>query len=481
MRRPRLDATRDIGVGKASSLGVLGSLAQSLMRTLTNVGIGRIAGPASLGVVSSAISLGNLLVLMWPATAGNAASKFVARAHGSGDPEELAAAANHIGKRTLASSLVVALTSVPLWVLINGGSPVSGAVVALLVFGLGAASYARGVHYGIGQIPRSTVWEIATGALGLAGTFVVLSVGLTDGIVILAPIALSYLLYTFACWPRGNKGRPDKVLRREIDTFIAVGTLGTLASAGFLHLSVIAVRAYGDAYEAGQYAAALALATPVALLARALSMALYPRMARDYGSGSAGDAAGTARRFTLLLIVLLVPSLGLIAIFRDEVVQLIWGSEFQSASATLPILLLAVFLTSIRVPAVGLLSTGPQRGIFQVTIFSIIGLSSGVIIWLLTLGALQIVHAVAAGYACGALLTTLLSVVSASRGEGRLWLSLGLRGALGVALATAMTAIPLASHTGKAATAGLFITVWVACNFQAARSLMSGSTAAVGE
>src|SRR3954469_17933400 len=80
-------------VGSLRARGVLSTIGigvQGLLRFTISVIVGRVGGPAVLGVVNSAISGALFLSLLWPASSGAAASKFVARARGAGDDEEAA-------------------------------------------------------------------------------------------------------------------------------------------------------------------------------------------------------------------------------------------------------------------------------------------------------------------------------------------------------------------------------------------------------
>lgn len=468
LRPFRITDVGSSGLAKASILGATGTVSQSVMRVLTNILIGRVAGPVALGVVSSALSLGNLLNLVWPSTAGNAAAKFIGRARGQNDRATLAAATAHIGKRLTIVTLALGLAALPLWILLDGGGLLDGVVVSLLIAGLAGNSFTRGVHFGLGQYGRATFWDVATGALGLAGVALVLIAGAT-GVLVLMPIALSYLVYTAACWPRGASGSLSRKLAREIDSFVVIGSIGTIASAGFLHSSLLVARTGWGADGAGQYAAALAIATPTALIARSISTALYPRMARDYGRGNEAQVAYVADRFSRLLTFLMVLILGSLALMRETVISVVWGAAFEDATALLAPLLLAVLFTSVRVPAVNYLSSGPSRGIKETTIFSIVGLLVGAVAWASGIAANAPLSVVAWGYLLGSVVTTCLTMGTMWKRSGLNWRYLTVRLALGVvgvgALMWVQRALNFAAWQDTIM-AIAFSTVWLALSWK---------------
>src|SRR5690606_36015248 len=77
----------------------------------------------------------------------------------------------------------------------------------------------------------------------------------------------------------------SRTLRREIDHFVLFGLAGAVAVTGFLQLSMVVARLVDSDAQAGQYAAALSLATPASLLAGSMSLVLFPAMAESWGRG----------------------------------------------------------------------------------------------------------------------------------------------------------------------------------------------------
>ena len=422
-----------------AALGTVGVAVQGLVRFLTSLLVGRIAGDSVLGVVQIAISTALLLSLLWPTTTGSAASKFVARARGAGDPAQAYAVAAHLRRRTAQAALLLAVVAVPFWLTIRHGRLGDGLCVAALLLGYSGYSFTRGLQFGAGQIPRATSWDVCSATLGIAALLVALLLGARGGVLLL-PLAASYGLYTLAGWPWGARGALPPALRREIDGFVAIGVAGTLASTGFLQLSVIVAGLVDTDAHVGQYAAALALATPASLLAGSLSLTLFPSMAEAWGRR---DVEGFRRQTDLAtraLVLVMVTTLGGIAVGSRFIVAVIWGDKFAQAADLLPVLLLAVLGTTIGVASVNALSTRSQRGMIVASGASLAGLVVGAVVWAV-LARDQGVMGVAIGYLAGTLVVGGAPLIVVWRRDRQPCGLLLLRLLLGVAVAAALLVV----------------------------------------
>lgn len=409
MLRPvDLDAPSQTSLARGSLLSTTGLLAQGVLRFATAFLVGHIAGREQLGLVASAIATATLLALLWPTTTGSAASKFIARARGAGNDGEVHSVAAHLSRRTVQTGVVLGVASAGVWVLVDHGSWVEAATVAVLTLAYSGYSFTRGVQFGARQVPRATSWDIASVLLGLSTLIVLLASGLRGPTLIL-PLVLAYGLYTVAGWPHGARGRPPGPLRRELDGFVALGAAGSLASTGFLQLSQITAKvSTGDA-GAGQYAAALNLATPASMLAASLSLVLFPSMAQAWGRGDTAGFHAQTDRATRALAVVMVAIFGSIILCSRLAVDLVWGSRFQGAQQVLPVLVLAVLATNLAVPSVNALTTRSQRGMWVTTGASLLGLAAGGAVWWLLAGRMGTVG-VAVGYLCGTIVIASIPV-----------------------------------------------------------------------
>jgi O-antigen/teichoic acid export membrane protein len=443
LRPLRLDQPTGHGMAHRAALGTVGVAVQGLVRFLTSLFVGRLAGPSVLGVVQSAISTALLLSLLWPTTTGSAASKFVARARGAGDTEQIYAVAAHLRRRTVQAAVLLAIVSIPVWITIDDGHLGDALCVAALLLGYSGYSFTRGLQFGAGQIPRATFWDVSSAALGIASLLIALLLGARGGVLLL-PLAASYGLYTLAGWPWGARGTLPSALRREIDGFVAIGVAGTLASTGFLQLSVIVARLVDTDAHVGQYAAALALATPASLLAGSLSLTLFPSMAEAWGRR---DFAGFRRQTdqaTRALVLVMVTTLGGIAVGSRFVVAVVWGDRYPEAADLLPVLLLAVLGTTIGVASVNALSTRSQRGMIAASGASLAGLVVGATVWAV-LARDHGVMGIAIGYLAGTVVVGGAPLVTVWRTDRQPWTLLVLRLMVGVGVASVLVVLERAT------------------------------------
>jgi putative peptidoglycan lipid II flippase len=450
-------------------LSMVGLGAQGALRFLTSLLVGRVAGKVTLGVFQSALSTGTLLALLWPTTTGAAASKFIARARGADDPSEVEVIAAHLRRRTVQSVVVLAMAAVPVWMMFDAGTALAGLGVSLFVAAYSGYSFTRGVQFGSGQVLRATSWDVLSAGVGLVATAAALVAGLR-GTALLLPLALSYGLYTVAGWPRGVRGRPASPLRRELDHFVALGVAGTVASTGFIQLSMIVARLTGGDAAAGQYAAALTTATPASMIALSLSLALFPSLAESWGRGDVTGFRARTDTAVRSLAVVMVALFGVLVVC-SRLVMSIWGPEFDPATPVYPVLLFATLATSLGVATVSALTTRSARGVTITTAASIGGMLVGVALWWLLTPALGTLG-VAVGYLVGAVCIAGVPFGVVWRLDGHRWAGPLARVLLAVALLVAVAvlqrraALPL--WTDPLVALG-FLAVWLALDHRDAR------------
>ncbi|MGH3756201.1 lipopolysaccharide biosynthesis protein [Actinophytocola sp.] len=440
MLRPvRLDEPTSTSLARGGVYSTVGLVAQGLLRFATAFLVGHLAGKSVLGVVASAIATSLTLALLWPTTTGSAASKFLARARGAEEPGEARATAAHLRMRTMQTGILLGAVSVPIWVLIDAGSWPDALCVAALTIAYSGYSFTRGVQFGAGQVPRATAWDVTSVVLGLAGLVVLLLAGVRNTALVL-PLVATYGLYTVAGWPYGARGRPERKLRRELDGFVALGAIGSLASTGFLQLSQVAAKlAAGDA-EAGQYASAIALATPASLLAASLTLVLLPSMSEAWGRRDFAAFRARTDRATRGLAVMLVAIFGVIMVCSRLIVGLIWGEEFAGAEKLLPVLAAAVLATNLCVASVNALNSRSQRGMMVNTASSITGMLVGAVIWVVVAPHLGLAG-VALGYLCGAVVIATIPITVVWRKDGHRWGMVYAKVGLGLVLAAALVVV----------------------------------------
>ncbi|MFC4854705.1 lipopolysaccharide biosynthesis protein [Actinophytocola glycyrrhizae] len=440
MLRPvRLDQPVPTSLTRGSAYSTVGLVAQGILRFATSVLVGHLAGKSVLGEVASAIAMSLILALLWPTTTGSAASMFVARARGAGEPEVARATVGHLRKRAVQTGLLLGAASLLLWTLFDGGSWTGALSVAALTVAYSGYSFTRGVQFGAGQVARATLWDVASVLLGLACLVVLLLAGVRSTALVL-PLVLTYGLYTVAGWPYGAKGETDRTRRRELDGFVLLGAIATLANTGFLQLSQIAARwVTGDA-DAGQYASAIALATPASMLVVALTLVLLPSLAEARGRRDLEAVRIQTDRATRGLAVIMVAIFGSIMVCSRLIVGVIWGPSFAGAEKLLPVLVVAVLATNLCVASVNALNSRSRRGMAVTTAANISGMAVGTAMWLLLAPSLGL-PGIALGYLCGTVVLAAIPIGVVWRTDGHRWRSVFAKVALGIVVAAATVVV----------------------------------------
>jgi putative peptidoglycan lipid II flippase len=466
MIRPvRLDDPTRTSVARGGVYSMVGLSAQGILRFATSFLIGHLAGKSELGIVASAIATSLTLALLWPTSAGSGASKFLARARGAGNADETGVVAAHLRTRTVQSAAVLALATRPIWIVIDHGSWSDAVSVAALTLAYSGYSFTRGIQFGAGQIQRATCWDVTTVVLGLAGLAAMLVAGVRGSTLVL-PLVLTYGIYTLAGWPYAARGRATGERRRELDVFVTLAAIGSLASAGFLQLSQIVAKLVGGNANAGQYAAALSLATPASLLAGSLSLVLLPSLSEAWGRNDHVAFRAQTNQAMHGLAVVMVAVFGTIGLCSRLIVGVIWGARFAGAEDVLPILVVAVLATNLGLASVNALTTRSQWGVAVTTVSSIVGMAVGAAFWFTVAPGLGLTG-VALGYLCGTVVIAGIPVGVVWRRDGHRWSPVFARVLTGLAVGAALVVLEHAAHLPlpvDLACAAVFLAVWWALN-----------------
>jgi len=452
--------------GSMTSRGLLSSAGLAIqggLRFVTSWLVFHLAGKAALGIVQSAISTATLLALLWPTTTGAAASKYIARARGAGDDEQVRAVAAHLSRRALLAGGIIGLAAVPAWVVLDDGGYADAVWVAVFAMAYSGYSFTRGVQFGSGQVQRATIWDALSAVIGLVALVLALTIGVR-GTLLLAPIAVSYVIYTVAGWPRGAVGRVERSMRRDIDHFVLVGVAGTLASTGFLQLAMIVAKATGGNAEAGQFAAAMVTATPASLLASSLSLVLFPTLAEAWGRGDRTLFKKQTDNAMRALILVMVGVFGSLILCSQLVMGTLWGQEYDATSFLFPILVGAILATNIAVASSNALATRSTRGLQVASGASITGLVVGALLWRTLTPHIGLLG-VAIGYFGGSAVAALIPIGMEWRVGAHMWHRLALRLGAGLVLLASLFAIErtlLLPALVEPVVALVFVAAWVA-------------------
>ena len=257
-----------------AALSTYATAVQGLGRLLYSVLIGHLGSRELLGQTNTSLSLSVLTSQLWAAPAATAGTRYVAIRATLGDAEGARTVARHIATRTALISLVLP-TAVAIagstWL---GFSAAHTIGTTALAFAYSMYITLRGVQYGALRFRHVALWDTIAAATALVSVSVVLALDLT--FLALLPLTLGYALFAVASWPARAAGRVEAPLRREIDHFIFFGAVSGLASGGLLQLSQLVAHSFAGPAEAGDFAAALTLATPASMLSIALSTVLVP-------------------------------------------------------------------------------------------------------------------------------------------------------------------------------------------------------------
>ncbi len=429
-------------VGDAA-LSTLGMLMSGGAQFVLSVVVGRVFGAGTLGAVRGALSLANTASLLWPSAAGQSASLFVARELAADRAEVAGQVERHLTLRVALAVLVLAPTMALVSVFVLGLGWGDAAWVAALVVALGAYQIARGIRFGRARVRMATVAEAANAVLSVALLAVVAWLHLPGWL--LAPLVVGNAAYAVgALWQalRGAAGI-DPSLRRELDLFVLWGVAGTVASTGLLQLSMVIAKAISAGHDAGLYAAAISLATPLSMVARALSMALFPEMARQLGRQDEAATRAIVDRATRGLIAVMTPGFLMLLVVAEPLVTLVYGAGFHGAVEPLRILLVAVLITTIPVAAVNSINVRGRAGVRLSALLSWVGL-------LLGLGLMAVLHGpfgitgVAWGYLSGVSATALVAFGLVWRRDRHRWVWPALAVALAVGAAVALAGLDAA-------------------------------------
>ncbi len=424
LRAPRIKVGGDRSVGSQTVLSTVGVLVQGGVRFVYSVLVGNAFGRLVLGAVNSAISLALFASLLIPNATGMAASKYVARARGAADIDESERVAGFLGRFMLVTMAVLGVGTALIAPTLLGLGLVESLLAGALAVTYSAYVFTRGFLFGAGQVSRATVWDVLSSALAVAGLAMLVLGDATEWLLL--PLVLSYGAYAAVSWPSSRAGRIARGLRREILGFIALTLVNSVATGGFMQLTMLAAQ-FWDPIQAGSFAAALSLATPASLVSRSLALVLFPSLSAAHGRGDLQGARARTDAATRGLIVLGLATFGPLMLLSPLIIDLFFRrAEFDQAKVLLPLLLGAVLVTTVGVGAINSLLSREPRFSRLVVVASVSGASVGILWWVLRVpdgGVLE----VALGFLVGSAAVGLLPLIAVWRLDRHHWVLLCVR------------------------------------------------------
>lgn len=339
------------GMFSRTLLASAGMAIQGLARFGYTLIIGRIAGAEALADASTVLSLAVWLSLVLPAPLGVAASRYLPV------PEIAGAAVGQLNRWFFGSALTLTVISAPVtfWLVEDLATSLCA---ALLVFAYCAYVFTRGAMMGEDRILRATLADLVSSLTAITALVVVLVGGIHWAVLL--PLALGYGVFAIASWPNTKPTPCAPAERSTILLFVRDSMLSGLATGGLLPMTMIFVRAYDSALQAGLFAAALSLATPASLVSQAVNQVLIPHFARLQGNPD--QMRRSHRKFLAATVVLFSAVFGMLVAFANPILSVFYGSRFAEGAQPMQALLVVVFLISATcAPSAYLVAAGRQR------------------------------------------------------------------------------------------------------------------------
>ncbi|GAB3266085.1 hypothetical protein GCM10027448_43050 [Nocardioides dilutus] len=443
---------------------VAGTVAQGLTRLGFSVLVGRVAGPHTLGDVGLLVSLATFLALCGPQAIASTAARLVAATRGVDDD-----VVAHLAVRVaLTTAVVLGLLAAGVSLLLGNGRLLSlecgGLVVAY-------SSYlvVRGIRIGRGQFATAALWDALGSTVALS--LVMLALLTERSELLLVPLIVGYLVAGLRGWPHPGDTASAEV-RRSLVRHAAWGTVFVLSWAGLLQLTMVIAGSRAEAAEVGLYTAALALATPGALLAVAVRTAFVPELAELHAAGHERQLSKRVDRLMRGTVLIALPPFAVAGLLASPLLRLVFGADFQSADRYLVPLLFGTALSAVTAHQAWLLN-GPAWGVRVLAVSALAALCLGVVITVA--GAESYGMAAAStGFLAGSVLFTLVPYVVVWVRSGQRWGWLTVRAAAGYTAWLAMIQVADGDPARVVASAS-FVLGWLVLNLGDLRMLRQSS------
>ena len=242
---------------------------------------------------------------------------------------------------------------------------------------------------GLGQVRAAAGWDLATAFGAIALLFAVIVLGADDAVLV--PAILGYTVFAAAALFAARRARHRAPVTAPVapplTPFIAWSSVALIATNGLMQFSMVVAFAFEPREIAGQFAAALSLATPVSMIAQAVTQALIPRFA-EWGHLPYAQRNSHLRRALAAVSAVMLVGCGAVALLMPWVLPLVFGPGFAAAIPMAQWLMLAVFGFSISVfLAAFLAATARARLAMLLTgVASLIGLACMLIVGVVVSG-----------------------------------------------------------------------------------------------
>lgn len=388
---------------------LVGLIAQGGARFLTNVFIGRFGGPEALAVSATILAIAGLVSLLGPSSFGSAASRFVAAEKAQGGDGAANGVALFLRARNVRLAAVSFGVSFLGSLLITQGILLSltlGAVVLVTCI----VPLERGVLLGDGQGRRVALMDIGTAVIGIVALAILYALGVRSYLLVNSLFVGMAGVWLFRKrLPKSTKSSMSKSGAREIYRFVAWGAWGTVVAGGLIQLTTMVGHLFGDSSVVAPLAAGVSTVTPLALMGSAVSMVIYPKLSSLRALAEDQAVKLLLFRATLALQIASVVCFGALIVWADELVLLVWGSEFEKAGVVVAWMAVGLMANTMAVASVNHLTSGDFRGVRASAAASTVGAVVTGFTWLAGYAAgWDPLVAVPGGYAAGIIVTSLI-------------------------------------------------------------------------
>lgn len=373
---------------------------QGVARFIYTLVIGRLSGPETLSDITALLSLAIFLSLFWPAGLAQAAARFA---------PETRSSFSTLHRSFWLSSTVLAIIAIPLALWLSEDF-LTALCCGVFVFCHNAYVFMRGVLVGQDRLVRSLIGDTIAAVISL--TLVVVVVLGNAHWALLLPLAAGYLAFALfgagrAVGEFADKPEPSKA---EILGFTRQATLGAVVTGGLLPATMIFVRAFDTPWNAGMFAAALSLATPLNIAAQALNQVLLPHFSRLRASPI--EQRRSHLQIFVLATVAFAIGFGALIVLAPWLLTTFFGARYAEGAAAMQALLVVVFLFSIvAAPSALLLASDRQRVYARVWLIAFVAGTLTMIVAAPAWGQWGAILGFALGGGGGAITITLLALV----------------------------------------------------------------------
>ncbi|GAB2937413.1 hypothetical protein GCM10027280_27010 [Micromonospora polyrhachis] len=399
---------------RAGALSMLALVAVGVTRLVHGSLTSRATDQATYGLVGIMLAASMIASLLLPGGLSSGIAKFVAFHRGAGDVAGAWAAHRFLSRLGLASSVGLGVLSALLVGQLHQLDLLDAISLALLTTTYSLYTLDKAAMYGHGLVAQYARIELGTSLLAIGSTVIVIITGQS---AYLLPLCLGYGSFAVLCRRQIRRHRRAEGVteqgsfdRRQVLTFTILGSIGTLASAGFLQATQLLAGHFAAPAEVAFLAATVALIAPLYFLPRAMALVLFPAMAGAHGSGDRSAVRQQVDASTRGLAVAMTPVflVGLLA--APLILGLYGGSEYSDGANVLRLMLCASYFGILQVPSVNALASGAPAQARIPVLSAVVGCLAGLSVVIATAGPLG-AAGVAVGYLVGTAITALIPVV----------------------------------------------------------------------